>query len=133
MERKNEDATQRSGPEVIHPDELMKDITDVTLTRSMGISIVAHVLLIVLTSIPFIILCFQHGTMNPTEIEKIRKAQAAVAKTPSPAIKPSATTRPAAKRPPTRPKSRIERQLEEVSKTRPASPDVGIDDVDTLE
>lgn len=133
MEQKNEDTTQRGGPGVIHPDELMKDITDVTLTRSLGVSVVVHVLLIALTSIPFVLLCIQHGTMDPAAIDQIQKAEAANTETPSPATSPSGTTRPAATAPPTRPKSQIERQVEEVSKTRPASPDEGIEDVDTLE
>ena len=138
-----------------HPDELMEDITQPSLTKPLVIAIIVHVLLIGGTSIPFMLACCEYGTMDPTEITKLKKeeqkkkqkaqqeatagkgvgkasGQKASSGKADAATQTAATGGSTGEAKPDR-KARAQAKLEEVSKERPKDSDVGLDDVDILE
>ena len=134
-----------------HPEELMKGISDTTLVKKIMLSLGLHVLLLGVTSIGFIGLCAKYGTFDPrTKQEDLRKKAAAAeeAKAEAAAQKseekkkgtkakpgktePGASKSPASQGPAKPTKSKIEREIEETSKERPAHSDMSFDDVDEL-
>ncbi len=60
----------------IDPDELMGEINSVSFLRTAGISFFVHLVLIVGTSIGYVMLCFEHGTVHPDrEVQRIAKEE----------------------------------------------------------
>lgn len=129
-----------------HPDELMEDINEFSMTRSLAIAFVAHVAIIGLTSIGFLIECAEYGTMSPTQIVVLKREREEAAKKAAEEAKAAAekdakgegkagaaataTAGPAkgkGKR-----KSGIMETLQESSTDRPEEPDATLDDADLL-
>jgi uncharacterized protein YqfA (UPF0365 family) len=141
----------------LHPEELMDDISQSTMGKTMAMSIVLHLLVIGLTSIGFIRLCNQYKTLHPRwEIQRVqreeaeKKAAADAAKAEAEAIARSqeikAQMAAAAAKATTagddqtpgeaagaEPRlSKIEQTIRETSDERPQAPTVSLDNVDEL-
>ena len=69
--------TAAPGPDdPIDPDELMGEVNSVSFLRTTLISVGVHLVLIAGTSIGFVLLCAEHGTLDPdTEVRRIAKEQ----------------------------------------------------------
>jgi len=118
------------GP--IHPDELMADISRSSLAKTLPISLGAHLAVILLTSIPFLLLCAQYGTMDPFTIQAaIQQEQTPPQDTtagPSkPDTEPAAEASPSAATRPQPDKSAIEQEVEATDSTRPTEPDIDLE------
>ncbi len=134
----------------VHPEELMKGISDTTLVKKIMLSLGLHVLLLGITSIGFIGLCVKYTSFDPqAEIKKEeagKKAAAEEAEAKAAAekaknkkkgtkAKPDKTTPSGQELPATQgqtkpKKSKIERDLEKTSKERPGHSEMSFDDVD---
>ena len=122
------------------PDSLMKDVSKSTMRTALPIAIAAHVLVLALTSVPFIARCVQYRTLHPqqamAEIARAEDEAKAIAdrkaKTASrPATAPADDDGGAAATPATR--SAIERTLDETSDEKPKDPGLDMADIGTLE
>ncbi len=135
----------------IHPETLMRGIADTPLLTKVIYSLLAHVLIIGVLSVPFIVLCARYRTFKPREViaaekekEKIEAAEtaarekAAAEKTDSgSAVKPDAEADAAGNTAATKDEVKgdtpIERAVTETSEDRPAHSATSFDDVDDLE
>lgn len=65
----------------VNPDELLASLNTGKFSCMLGVSTVAHVIIILLTSIPFLMICYEHSTLYPKPIiaakEKEEKEKAA--------------------------------------------------------
>ena len=145
----------------VDPDALMRDISRSVLGRMVIVSLLIHVLIIGGTSVGYISQCFKYGTTDPksaiakieaekkakedqikADAETKRRAEEAVkarqggtaAKTPATA-EPAATDAPpaAAEAPdPNKPKTPIEKSVEEVDHGKPPAPGANFESPDEL-
>lgn len=128
------DSGPPARPGTSHPDELMGNISKSTMLKTLPVSLAAHVVVIVLTSVGFMAECVKYNTLYPAEKKaRIAKAEEAredaaekaeyVRKLAEKAKGTGAATRPAAK-----PKSPVERRISGVITTQPeATIDLGED------
>jgi len=136
-------------------DALMADVARPAIGKMLVISIGIHVALILLTSIRFIALCFEHGTLDPRAAIKVIKAdrrekelekrrEADRKKTLAVKAKKKAGQKAKGKEgaaesggePKTageKKKPKVLRDIEAKSKERPTQPDVNLDELDELE
>lgn len=140
----------------VHSEELMADIASSPLTRKLLVSLGVHVLLVVLTSTPFIVLCFRYGTLDPRPEHERALAELREKGEPAKAAggeqgagRRAGTEAPAstgtggvseAGAPGTvdageggTGQSKIEQEISEVSPDRPGHSSLSFDDVDSLE
>ncbi len=144
----------------IYPDHLMSGVSKSIITKALIFSVVAHVLVIGLTSIGFVRLCLKYKSLHPkilmkaeedqareAELEKARQEKFEAGAKAAQAAKPAegAAAAPAADgaTPPAdgtapaaggaeAPKTPIEKAIEEVSHEKPEAPAANFDDVDNL-
>jgi len=120
----------QAGPGNVHPDELMAEIARSTLNRTLPVSLGVHAVVILLTSIPFLINCVRYGTMNPLTLQAAQQQahkNAAAASAPPSTNEQQHVRQPAAEDEATR-KSAIEREVEETDSSRPMEPTITLDD-----
>lgn len=120
----------------VHPDDLMADIARSTLGRTFTISLIIHLVVIGLTSLPYF-----YSRLRPAEppaaaeeaaaaTEPAARAAVAAQETGSAADTASGAQKPAVA---AEEKSPIEQELEAVSDERPDEPQVTFDEIDLLE
>ncbi len=141
MEQKNSKPNLESG--AIHPDELMRNVSDSRMGNALMIAIIVHVVLVGATSIGFIAQCVQYGTLYPKQaikVEREEKAAAAKAaktaelreamKQKQAAAEAAAASQPARPAANVRGQSAIERAVTETSDERPE--DASLDSLDDM-
>jgi len=127
-----------------NPAELMSHITSLGFTRTLVISIIAHVILVGVTSVAFVQLCLAYGTTDPraevrrVEKEKEDEKREAARTAEREKLKAEAEAREAAKakeeataaaaaKEPEREKTPVEKRVEETSDERPTTSTMSLD------
>jgi len=131
----NDATTDKNTTQGIHPDELMADISRSSLSKTLPISLGTHLAVILLTSIPFLVLCVRYGTMDPFTIQAAMQQEQPDGRDTSAeplkqADEPAGETAPsAAPQPEAQPdKSAIEREVEKTDSSRPTEPSISLED-----
>ena len=123
----------------VHPDELMGDVSKSTLSKTLPVSLAAHLIVISLTSIGFVYQCVKYGSFYPRAAqrrideekqtaEENRKRDEYIKKLAEKekdrkAIAATAATQPATGR------ERMEKKLSEtIVPTQPVKPTINIDE-----
>ena len=132
----------------VDPDELISDLSRLSIAKTSLVSILVHVVLVGLTSIGFIALCVRHDTLHPRAVlkalaEKQRQAkleaarEAARKKLQAQVDQQDKKAKAASKGPEAgktdKPKSKIEKTLQETSPQRPKASSLNLDNLDELE
>ena len=121
------------APDAMESNILMSDISRFSLTGTLLVSLVVHVVVVGLTSIGFVSLCVKYDSLHPRQViaqmEKQKERESAEATRAAALEKADAGQDGASAKPqgPDGAKSAIEREIEKTSDERPTDTNVTVD------